>query len=538
MWTYLIKVNIAMVVFFGIYRWFYRNDTFFELRRSVLLSLMAVAFLYPFIQLESLFAESKALADASMIYTSIIPSIEITASPVNRSIDWSNLFSFLYFGIGGVLLLRLLDQVIQVLWLRYRCRPTHVGNTPVYQLTTDETPFSFFHWIFLRVERHTPDELQEILEHEQVHARQQHTADVLLTELAVIACWFNPLVWLLRMEVKKNLEFIADRGVVQRGFGLKGYQHHLVKMAHQNSAMQICNNINVSPLKERIIMLNRKRTHKARLATYLLLIPVVLAFALINSMEAAATSVIESTLSSIETTVAPIITHTPESVVAPQQDDKVFTYVDQMPRFLNGGEEGVTEFIAKNTRLLDAAQKLQKAERVICNFTVRRDGSISDVEILRGISPEFDAEAVRVLKSMPKWTPGKHKGEPASVKFTVPVYFYPPKKAATGSNGTKTSSVDQPASYPGGENAMKADIARGVEYPVEAAEKGIQGTVKLEVTINADGSIGEIKPTGPNELLIKEAVRLARTMQKFTPAMKDGKPVVSTITFPVKFRLS
>ncbi|MCQ5178192.1 hypothetical protein NE693_16470, partial [Faecalibacterium prausnitzii] len=83
-----------------------------------------------------------------------------------------------------------------------------------------------------------------------------------LGEILCIFFWFNPVVWLLRKEIRQNLEFLADEQVVNSGYNRKNYQYHLLRLSHQSTAVPIVNNFNVSQLKKRIIMMNKKKTSR------------------------------------------------------------------------------------------------------------------------------------------------------------------------------------------------------------------------------------------------------------------------------------
>ena len=105
-----------------------------------------------------------------------------------------------------------------------------------------------------------------------------------------------------------------------------------------------------------------------------------------------------------------------------EEESKVFDIVEQMPSF-PGGPAALMKFLHDNIKYPVVAQENGVQGRVVVAFVVERDGSITDVHIARGVDPSLDKEAVRVLKSMPKWTPGKQNGSAVRVKFNVPVAF-------------------------------------------------------------------------------------------------------------------
>ncbi len=108
--------------------------------------------------------------------------------------------------------------------------------------------------------------------------------------------------------------------------------------------------------------------------------------------------------------------------VQEEEDNVVFQVVETMPSFPNG-DQALFKFLGENVKYPVIAQENGIQGRVICQFVVNRDGSIVDVEVVRPVDPSLDKEAIRVIKSMPKWSPGKQRGKPVRVKYTLPVNF-------------------------------------------------------------------------------------------------------------------
>lgn len=104
------------------------------------------------------------------------------------------------------------------------------------------------------------------------------------------------------------------------------------------------------------------------------------------------------------------------------EETKVFDVVEQMPSF-PGGQGALMSWLGSNIKYPVVAEENGVQGRVVCTFVVERDGSITDVKVVRGVDPSLDKEAVRVLKAMPKWIPGKQNGSAVRVKYTVPVTF-------------------------------------------------------------------------------------------------------------------
>lgn len=126
----------------------------------------------------------------------------------------------------------------------------------------------------------------------------------------------------------------------------------------------------------------------------------------------------DQTEAQVQTYVAPVAVVEEEE----ESSQQIFTVVEEMPKF-PGGEAKLLEFINKGIKYPVIAQENGIQGRVICSFVVNRDGSVVDAEVVRGVDPSLDKEALRVINTMPKWTPGKQRGKPVRVKYTVPITF-------------------------------------------------------------------------------------------------------------------
>ena len=118
-------------------------------------------------------------------------------------------------------------------------------------------------------------------------------------------------------------------------------------------------------------------------------------------------------------------TYVPPPPPKPKEEEvteEIFVVVEEQPEF-PGGNAAMMKFLSDNIRYPVIAQENGIQGRVICNFVVERDGSITDVQVVRGQDPSLDREAVRVIQQMPRWKPGKQRGAPVRVRFTLPVVF-------------------------------------------------------------------------------------------------------------------
>ena len=437
MLIYLLKANLLLAALYALYRLLLHRDTFFAWRRATLLTIVAVSLLAPLPALQG-WTEGVLPGQVAQGITAEawLPEFIITPQGAEAAGNNSPVLTYLAVAYAaGVLLLagRMLVQLLAIVRLSRRCPATTIGGTRVRLLPRGEAPFSFFRRIFVCPYAYNREELDEILTHEQTHARQWHSIDVLASELMCALCWFNPFAWLLKQEIKQNLEYLADRHVLSKGYNKKNYQYHLLGLAYHKAAATIYNNFNVLPLKKRISMMNKKRTPNIGRLKYLLFFPMaaLLTVACGNQKQeqpaektgdTPATEAVTQPKTAVEATAAQPETSATETAATSDEQEKVYHMVDEKPVF-PGGEMAMMEFIGANIHYPDKAIKDGKQGTVVCQFVVNSKGKISDVKIMRSVSPEMDAEAVRVIKSMPTWTPGKQDGKAVNTAYTLPIRF-------------------------------------------------------------------------------------------------------------------
>lgn len=418
---YLLQVNFGLVLFYALYKLVCTRDTFFRSRRFILLLALVLPFVLPLVDVrEWLESRDSLIMLTHFDYSVVLPEIVVgseTAEAGNGVWVLTDWVKYLY--LAGVLVLsaRFLVQACS-LWHLILCTPEKtINGIRVKCLNGSSGPFSFFGWIFLNPATVKEDELDEILTHEMAHVKQRHSVDVLLAEMVSICCWMNPFAWLLKREVRLNLEFLADKRVVEAGFATKSYQYHLLGLAYGHK-YGLSNNFNFSHLKKRIIMMNKKKSNgTGRIKYALFMVP---AFALLVAGNISCSQGASEKQDAKEETVAP------DSVVAVPTDsvakDEVFMVAEQMPEF-PGGMKELLKFLQDNLKYPESAMKNNLQGRVIVQFVVEKDGTPTEFNVVRAVNPDLDAEALRVLKTMPKWKPGMQKGEAVRVKYTVPVAF-------------------------------------------------------------------------------------------------------------------
>lgn len=267
---------------------------------------------------------------------------------------------------------------------------------------------------------------------------------------------------------------------------------------------------------------------------------------------------------------------------------------DQTGPEFPGGIREMLMFVSRNLHYPPNAYANHIEGRVVVQFVVTKTGAVGQVRVVRGVSPDLDAEAVRVVKLLPDFIPGTINGEPVSVWMTLPVVFKIPEEIPSDellvikddsdyeveevrsmdeieNNENKHSdfddiirsgshqevvvvdempapkedpdriyeTVEQDPLFPGGQEELKKFIDDNLRYPAVAKACGIQGRVIVRFVIKKDGSIGQIvviRKKDPD--LDAEAVRIVKSLPKFKPGMMNGKPVNVWYILPVTFKLA
>lgn len=422
--TYFLKANLALVILYISYRMLFQRDTFFYLRRAALLSIVLAAFLYQLPDISSWLSTRSHVTEMLTYYSSIIPiEVSVRTTAQATEIGWKEIVENLSLGIylAGVALLfiRCLIELFAIVRTYLTGKKVKMGQTRVCLLPGTENPYSFFGWIFIPEDKYKEEGGKIILAHEQRHSEQWHSLDVLLSEMVCIICWINPFAWLLKKEIHINHEYIADDYVVQSGFNKKEYQYYLIGMKHPVMAIaNLYNNFSVLPLKKRITMLNKKRTSTAGKVKYLALLPLLTGLMLVNNIDVMARIGNNKMPESI-----PAIHKTTLTAPLPPEDEKVYDETPIAPEY-PGGSQALMSYLAKTIKYPVEAIKNKEQGKVIVQFILDKEGNPTDFKVSQSVTPLLDAEALRVIKLIKKWKPGKlNNGESVRVRMTVPVFF-------------------------------------------------------------------------------------------------------------------
>ena len=420
--AYDLKVAVLVAVFYMFYRLLLSRETFHGVNRMVLLLTAVASFVLPLcvITIHKTVVINHAEGDVAIGYLSA-EVVDDAAMPF-----WQMAAIAIFF-IGMIVTLGYTIMSVVRVWLLIQRSEQHqqADGTVVCVAPGDVSPFSWMKYIVLSRSDYEANDAS-ILAHERGHIRRHHSLDLLLVDSLTALQWFNPAMWMLRQDLRAIHEYEADAAVLSQGINMRQYQYLLIQKAVSHCGYSVANGISHSTLKNRINMMltNKKSTSKSWIKVFALLPIVGLALAL--NAETVNDYVYKEEQQQPQ---AKVVKKGKKKVVEvvveakkPEEAEKPFDVVEQMPEF-PGGMPELMKFLQENVKYPEEAMKNGIQGRVLIQFIVEKDGSISEAKVIKKVNELLDAEALRVIGEMPKWTPGKQKGQEVRVKFVLPVTF-------------------------------------------------------------------------------------------------------------------
>ena len=586
MMTYLLQVSTCWIVFYGIYILFLQKETFFSINRYYLLSALVIGLWIPFIG-----GYLPANQASTEIHYAITQIAEIEVAPQTENkvsiFTWTNLFYLVYI-LGALLVFsRFIFGLSKIYSIYKNASKTKSANYTLVESTKYHLPFSFFHFIFISKELPLHKDVAHVLKHEELHANQWHSLDIVLTELLQVFFWFNPIIILYKNALKQSHEYLAD-AYVTKDHNRSSYGQLLLRQSTSGLEIALANHFFHSQIKKRITMLYKEKSKRPAMVKYLAAIPVLIAMLIIFSSSQKTENVQEQ--DQIEASLE-------------EQGDPIFKVVEEMPRFPgcedlkttakekeNCARQEMLNFIYQNMTYPTEARNSDIQGMCVVDFVIEKDGSISTGNIRRDIGGGCGQEALRVVNTMPKWRPAHQKGKPVRVRYTLPVKFklegdkksdkkisdeqknFMANVTAFGKKSDKATKenlvinkdgdqindsdlykvVEEMPRFPGcedmkttakeKENCAKQEmlnfIYQNIKYPKEARDKGVEGVAVIQLIIEKDGSVSSTKILrDPGAGIGTEAIRVADLMPKWIPGKQRGKTVRIQYTLPVKFKL-
>jgi TonB family protein len=471
--NYLLESGISLSLFALVYFLFLRRETFFNVNRWFLLVSINFSALLPLLHIPFYTPQATMLQEVTVTpYVNLLSAVTIYGATLSKGAEQFvltySLFGYIY--LAGVVILsgKLLLQIFQIIRLIAQNRVVSEGKIKLVILERDLSPFSFLNYIFVSNNLQNTPGWEKMLEHEKQHIRQGHTFDVLILEFIAVFQWFNPFFWMFRRALRENHEFLADQAVLSQGTAPHWYKQILLSQ-YVGGQIILTNNFNYSLIKIRIKMMSKIKSSK--IANMKVLVGIVLAVCLIAVFACEKKQAVKTELTpagknltvdlnghSLQITGDSVGIETMKKIIAESGDyvmqrdivtgemklvnriskadkvpivansklensqEQVYAVVEQMPEF-PGGIKELRNFLAKTVKYPPEATKKGIQGKVYVSFVIGKDGSVYNTKIEKSVDPLLDTEAIRVVNSMPKWTPGKQSGKVVAVAFTIPISF-------------------------------------------------------------------------------------------------------------------
>jgi len=464
---YMVKAALYLAAFYLVYALMLSRDTFYGRNRAFIILAAASAMILP------LFTMQTIKPMGIQFFGKMLSEVFITAEATGTGNSSQNassrgliqiVYTLYITGVVVFFLKFLIDLLnLTILILRQKSAESHIIRFHGF----NTAGFSAMGFIFINT-RLSPEEAGEIIRHEQNHLKNNHFIDIIFIEIIKAFQWFNPTVYLFDKSLRAIHEYQADQGCLNSGVPVVNYQCLLLSQVFKSKAFNLTNSFsNPSLIKKRMVMMTKKRTAAIARMKLLLVVPATaIVFFAISAYREIPEGPIQADTSGVATTSAPVVKtiinddqeyqqETPKTVKEvtvdqfeippppppPPQTEKAtenkeaeiqspenepepepFVVVQEMPMY-QGGDVELLKYIGENTRYPEVSKINNIQGRVIIRFCVTSTGGVSQISVLKGVSPELDAEAMRVVGTLSGFNPGKQGGKPVPVWYMVPITF-------------------------------------------------------------------------------------------------------------------
>ena len=507
---YILKSSVCLVLFYLFFRLLLSKETFHRFNRMALLGVLFFSLLIPCIEVTT--RHQVEVQQAVLSIEQLLLMAELEATPANvgavqetPTISWVQIVLLVY--LAGILFLvcRNIYSLICLFRLVHSGKHEKLEKGVTLVVHNQEiAPFSWMKYIVIS-RKDLEENGREILIHEMAHIHHRHLVDLLVADICIFFQWFNPGAWLLKQELQNIHEYEADETVINEGVNAKEYQLLLIKKAVGTRLYSMANSFNHSKLKKRITMMLKEKSNPWARLKYLYVLPLaaiaVTAFArpeISEKMEEISAVKVNDLAEIVQEKVL-------QDTVKVSKDEKkddlvvsgvkskeeeeivIFEVVEQMPEY-PGGMSALQKYLSE--KIAGSPMKGKAGGRVMVGFTVAETGKIKDVRVLQSDEASLNQEAERIVSEMPDWIPGKQRGRPVPVKYTVPIRFGNIRFA---------------------ENKQPLIFADGKEISMDAMEKLDPSTIESFSVLKDSASIKVYGKRGANGVILVNTQRGSKT---------------------------
>ena len=407
----MFKAALYLTAFYLIYSLLLSRDTSYTRNRAFIILSLAAAMILPNFTLQNIrygdFQFFGKYLSEVFITSSSVDHVKLSSglsalSPLQK-------IYLVYLTGTAIFSLKLLTDLINLLFLISRQKKD--GSRIIRFHGFNTAGFSAMGYVFINT-RLTPEEAAEIIRHEQNHLKRNHFLDIIFVGIVKTLQWFNPAVYLFNRSLRAVHEYQADQECLTSGIPVVNYQSLLLNQVFRTNKFTLTNSFsNPSLIRKRMIMMTKKPTSSLASIKLLLVVPVIgIVLLFVSAFE------------NIQSPSTPPSAAERAAANSEIQGEVPYVEVEQMPLF-PGGDAALLKYIGENTTYPENAKKNNLSGKVILRFCVASDGTVNRVSVLQSVDPELDAEAIRVVKTLPAFIPGKQGGKAVATWYMVPITF-------------------------------------------------------------------------------------------------------------------
>jgi TonB family protein len=398
--NYLIELSFVHIGVVLGYWLFLRNERQYARMRCYLLGTTLLALIIPLLKLPKLFFYTNQPVAIEPVQAISLDAIAITPAPEISVLNYE-LFMWLYIAISGFFLFKFLRGVFQLIDLERRSIHEQFNDLSIRRVNSMEGSFTFFKWIFLSEEiDNNKHDYDAILKHEKAHVSLGHTYDLISFELFKVAFWWLPTAWIIVKEIKKIHEYQADAYAL-RSYDVEEYSTILINSTLKSSGLSLTSSFHDGLILKRIKAMKQQTKN---VSPWKLGVLGALCLSLFLVFACSEDTALQSDPTQTGIT------------------GEVFTIVEEQPEY-PGGIDALYQHVLSEIKYPKKARINEVEGQVVVQFVVEKDGSISNVKAIKGIDPDCDQEAERVLQTAASFTPGSQRGKKVRVQMIMPIIF-------------------------------------------------------------------------------------------------------------------
>lgn len=438
--NYLIELSIIHVILMLGYWFFLRKERQYAKMRFYLLGSTLLALIIPLIKLPKLFSSDEPM------YALPLEVMSLEAVPLaspNDASPWGyDSLALLYIAVSVFFLLKFLGSILYLAYLERKSSLMRFDDLLIRKTLHIKGSFTFFNWIFLgdEIDQNRQD-YKVMLNHEKAHALMGHTYDLMFLELFKICFWGLPTTWFVLKEIKKIHEYQADAYAL-KWCTIDQYSSILISSTLKSNGLGLASSFHDGLILKRLKAMNQQAKNVSPWKLGALSALCALLFVVFACSESANLESQEIGSGNNKT------------------GGEVFTVVEDPPVF-EGGMDAFYKYVRNEINYPLQARKLGVEGRVDVQFVVEKDGSLTDVEAIRGIGAGCDLEAVRVVQDAPSFKPGKQRGKAVRVQMVMPIVFKLNKVSTNADNSAQGIIVIEEAETNQGRLKVDARYANG-----------------------------------------------------------------------------